>query len=196
MSGLSRRDWGLGLLAAGFALAARPARADWGLPQLMALLSRHGSGKASFVEKKYIALLDKPVESSGELLYRAPDRLEKRTLAPKPEAMVLQGDTLTLERGAGRPIVLSLQQYPELAAFTESIRATLAGDRQALERVYAVSLDGDEAHWTLTLRPLDERMARAVERIVIGGSRGEVLRVEIDQADRDRSVMTITPAAS
>ncbi|WHZ10146.1 MAG: putative transmembrane protein [Burkholderiaceae bacterium] len=192
---LSRRDWGLGLAAAGALLVARPARADWGLQQLMALLSQSRSARASFIEKKYIALLDKPVESSGELLYQAPDRLEKRTFVPKPEAMVLQGDTLTLERGSGRPIVLNLRQYPELAAFTESIRATLAGDEQALERVYAIALDGDAAHWTLTLRPLDERMAAAVQRIVIGGSGGEVRRVEIDQADRDRSVMTITPAA-
>ena len=37
------------------------------------------SGKATFVEKKYLAMLDQPLESSGELSFTA-DRLEKRTV--------------------------------------------------------------------------------------------------------------------
>ena len=59
-------------------------------------------------------MLDQPVESSGELLFIAPDRLEKRTLKPKPETMVLDGDTLTLERGQ-RKRVLHLKDHPEVA---------------------------------------------------------------------------------
>ena len=62
--------------------------ADWDLDQLMRDLAQTRSGHASFVEKKSIAMLDKPVESSGELFYSAPDHLEKRTLKPKPESMI------------------------------------------------------------------------------------------------------------
>lgn len=195
---ISRRRWSSRLLAAaGLALAllSAPAHAAWDVDQLMQALAQNKSGRASFVEKKYIAMLDKPVESSGDLLYTAPDRLEKRTLKPKPESMVLEGNTLTVERG-NRRYVLALQDYPELGAFTESIRGTLAGDQKALARIYDITLKGGEERWTLTLRPLEPKMAAAVQRVVIQGSHAELRSIEIEQADKDRSVMTITSVAS
>ena len=83
----------------------------------------------------------KPVESSGELLYDAPDRLEKRTLKPKPEDLVLEGGVVTAQRGKHH-YTLDLKQYPQVLPFIESIRATLAGDRAALERVFKVDFTG------------------------------------------------------
>lgn len=174
------------------ALCSQPAFAAWDVTQLMQGLAQNKSGRASFVEKKYIAVLEQPVESSGELLYTAPDRLEKRTLKPRPESMVIDTGSLTVERGKRR-MVLRLQDYPELAAFTESIRGTLAGDIAALRRVYNLDLEGTAERWTLTLRPVETRMLAVVQRIRIGGSNAEVKTIEIEQADKDRSVMTITP---
>ncbi len=49
-----------------------------------------GTGGWSFVEQHFLALLKRPVESSGELIYDAPDRLEKRTIEPRPETLVLE----------------------------------------------------------------------------------------------------------
>ena len=175
-------------------LVATPALAAWDLTQLMQGLAQNKSGRASFVEKKYIALLDKPVESSGELLYTAPDRLEKRTFRPKPESMLIESGTLTVERNKRR-MTLRLQDYPELVAFTESIRGTLAGDVAALRRIYNLDLEGSEERWTLTLRPVETKMLEVVQRIRIGGSRAEVKTIEIEQTDKDRSVMVIAPLA-
>ena len=120
------------------------------IAQLMASLAKNPQGAATFTEKKFISILEQPVESSGELLFIAPTRLEKRTLKPRPETMVLDGGTLTLERGR-RKHVLQLKDYPEVASMIESIRATLAGDRQALERVYHLALDSDNNRWTLEI---------------------------------------------
>lgn len=175
-------------------LCSQPAFAAWDVTQLMQGLAQNKSGRASFVEKKYIAVLEQPVESSGELLYTAPDRLEKRTLKPRPESMVIDSGSLTVERGKRR-MLLRLQDYPELAAFTESIRGTLAGDIAALRRVYNLDLEGTPERWTLTLRPVETRMLAVVQRIRIGGSNAEVKTIEIEQTDKDRSVMTITPLA-
>ena len=164
--------------------------ADWNLEQLMQSLAQTRVSQARFVEKKTIALLDKPVESSGELFYSAPDRLEKRTLKPKPEFMVLDQGTLVIERGRQKHR-LQLQDYPELAVFIESIRGTLAGDRKALERNYRLALEGTAAHWTLQLWPLDEKMLAVVKRIRITGVRDAMRSFEIFQTDGDSSLMLI-----
>ena len=185
------RLWGATVLC----LAAASAHASWGLEQLMQALARNTSARATFTEQKFIALLDKPVLSSGELFYTAPDRLEKRTLKPRPESLLIEGGNLTVERGKRR-MVLRLQEHPELVAFTESIRGTLAGDTIALKRIYNLDLEGSEEHWTLTLRPIETKMLDVVQRIRIAGSRAEVKSIEIEQTDKDRSVMLIEKLAA
>lgn len=184
------------LAAALLALAvwSPAALAAWDLQQLMDTLAQTKSGRATFVEKKHIALLDRPVESSGELLYTAPDRLEKRTFKPKPESMVVNGGELLVERGRQK-YQLQLQAYPELAAFIDSIRGTLAGDRGALERSYRLSLEGSAERWVLQLDPVDPKMQAVVQRIRISGARNQVRGIDITQADGDSSTMAIEPAA-
>ena len=182
----------LGLLLAALSPAALAA---WDLQQLMDTLAQNKSGRTTFVEKKYIAMLDRPVESSGELVYTAPNGLEKRTLKPKPESMVIRGDELLIERGQQKQR-LQLQAYPELAAFIDSIRGTLAGDRKALERSYRLSLEGTDLRWTLLLLPLNEKMAASIQRISITGTHEQVKSIEITQVDGDSSVMSIEKSAS
>ena len=169
--------------------------AEWDIDQLMRGLAQIHSDHASFVEKKFIAMLDKPVESSGELFYTAPDYLEKRTIKPKPESMILDHGTLVIERGRQK-YELPLQDYPELAAFIDSIRGTLAGDRKALERNYRLTLDGTAEHWTLQLLPLNEKMQAVVKRIRIAGVRDAVRSIEIIQSDGDSSLMLIQQLAT
>ena len=192
MSRLMRRYWAAAALALLFSQAADATPLS--ISQLMANLAQHPQGAATFSEKKFIAILDEPVVSSGELLFIAPARLEKRTLKPKPETMVLDGDTLTLQRGQ-RTRTLQLKDYPEVAGMIESIRATLAGDRQALERVYHLALDGSAERWTLVLTPLDPKVGAVIARIRMEGVKDVVRSVEILQADGDSSLMTIEQRA-
>jgi len=168
---------------------------EWDIDQLMRGLAQIRSDHASFVEKKFIAMLDKPVESSGELFYTAPDHLEKRTIKPKPESMILDHGTLVIERGR-QVHRLQSQDYPELAAFIDSVRGTLAGDRKALERNYRLSLDGTVGRWTLQLLPVDEKMQAVVKRIRVAGVRDTVRSIEITQADGDSSLMLIEKLAT
>ena len=138
--------------------------ADWDVAQLMQSLAQQRGGRVLFTEKKHIAMLDRPVESSGELVYQPPARLEKRTLKPQVESLVLDGDMLVVERGKQKR-TLQLAQYPEVAAVVDSLRDTLAGNLKALERQYRVDLQGAQDRWTLTLLPSDTRIAATHRRL-------------------------------
>ncbi len=180
------------LLAIVLCCLTLPAAA-WQPTDLMRLLAQDKSGRASFVERKYISIIDQPVESSGTLAFTAPDKLEKRTLKPRPEALILDGDQLTIERAGKAPTTLRISRFPEAAAFVESIRGTLAGDLRALERTYWLKLEGNAGKWLLTLEPRDDNMSATVTRISISGQRSVVQRIEFAMADGDRSEMLITP---
>ncbi len=180
-----------------FLLGLHPAApaGQFTVAELMSAFADNTYGTASFSEKKYISMLDIPVESSGELLFAPPARLEKRTLKPKPETLVLDGDALTIERQAKKH-TLQLKDYPEMAAMIVGIRATLAGDREALEQVYRLDLEGNRDRWTLMLTPRDSRVAFMLAHIRMDGTRAEVRTVEIVLADGDRSVMTVSQSAA
>ena len=167
------------------------AAQDVSLTELMSLLSQRQSSRATFVEKKFFKLLDKPVESSGELEYIAPDRVKKQTLTPKPELMLLEGDKLTLENAKKRRRTVDLNDHPEVATFVTSIRATLSGDRAALENYYTVSVSGPLEQWQLLLVPRQEQLLKVIKQIRISGAQARVARIEFEQADGDRSEMII-----
>ena len=185
------------LLSVGLAACALPLQAsaatDWGVEQLMQALGEVKSSKARFVERKHLGILTAPLESSGTLIYVAPSRLEKHTLAPRPESLVLEREELTIEdRERDQRRTFSLQEYPVIRAFVESIRSTLAGDLPALTRYYQLGLDGSERKWRLTLKPSEPGMREVVNEIRISGEGRWIHAIEIVETSGDRSVMTIT----
>jgi len=190
-----RRRWlapvALCLVPATLCLAA-VAHAGDAIDALMAELARTPHGRRSYTEKQYLSVLDKPVQSSGELLYEPPDSLEKRTLKPRPMSLSARGDVLTVQRGRHKHVV-ELKDFPQAAPFIDSIRATLAGDRTRLERHFSVAMSGSLDDWTLELTPLEPKQAGGVRQIRIRGHGGELARVDIAQADGDRSELSIGP---
>jgi Outer membrane lipoprotein carrier protein LolA-like len=179
--------------------AGRPAAAadrGWGLPQLMQSLRQVTSSTAFFSERRELRMLSEPLMSSGTLNYVAPDQLEKRTLLPKPERLSIDGGKLTIERSeTNENRTVALADFPEIGAFVESIRATLAGDLPALERYYTISLQGDAGDWQITLEPKEKRLRELVKLIRIAGRGTSIRTIVSEQGDDDRSEMSIVETA-
>lgn len=168
---------------------ARAAGTD-GLDQLMARLKQRQHGHVTFTERYIAGVLDRPLEASGELFYDAPDRLEKRTLKPRPERLALENGILTIERRR-KQYHVALADYPRAAPYIDSIRATLAGDRQGLERVFRVEFSAAGDEWNLQLSPLDAKVTAEVAMIRIQGTVDDITTVTIEFANGDRSIMTL-----
>ncbi|MES2356416.1 MAG: outer membrane lipoprotein carrier protein LolA [Pseudomonadota bacterium] len=187
--------FGLMLCAASTAswAATEPNSAvTWDVKALMRDLAQVKSAKATFVEQKYLSILTKPLESSGTLIYTAPDRLEKHTLLPKPESMILERDSITLEnKTKNQRRTVMLQDYPVIWTFVESIRSTLAGDLETLNRFYKVKLEGNSNEWHLSMAPSQRAMQDVVSEIRIDGNKNRIKTITINEASGDRSVMKI-----
>ena len=173
--------------------AGAPAStASGSLEVLMHDLAQVKSARARFVERKFLRILNDPLELRGTLSYSAPGHLEKHTLTPKRESLVLDQDRLTLEDEVRKQRrTLALQEYPVIWALVESIRATLAGDLQSLNRFYQVRLEGNPRDWRLILTPRDSKMKAMVTDIRMSGTGRSVRVIEVNEAGGDRSEMTI-----
>jgi hypothetical protein len=177
------------LLAGPCVLAGAP---DSALDDLMALLAQRRHGEADFREEQYLSVLKRPVTSTGVLTYDAPDHLEQRTVTPRAQSFALDHGTLSMRIGS-HARTLPVSDYPQLAPLIDSIRATLAGDRAALERVFTLEFTGSVNRWKLHLTPRDERVNATLTQIDLEGERDAVREVQVLQRDGDRSLMHITP---
>lgn len=178
-------------------LLALGANTAWAfdLGELMGLLGKQKSGEARFTEQRFVSGLEQSLHSSGTLSFTAPDRLARHTLRPRAESFMVEGNRLVLERG-GRVRQMSLDAMPEIAAMVAALRGTLSGDGTVLQQHFRPTLSGQAAQWSLTLLPLDERLASIVKLMRLDGQQADLRSVEVQLVDGDRSVMSIEPSAA
>jgi len=183
-------------VAAPLVLAPRAAQAQaFDLGALMTLLGRVKSGEATFVETRRIEMLDRTLQSSGRLSFKAPDSFVRETLKPRHEKLAVDGNTLTMTLGE-RSRTMQLDASPEAAVIVEAVRGTLTGNRATLDRLFETTVSGDASAWTLKLVPRDLRLRGQVSAVQVSGRDAVAREVVVQLADGDRSVMTIEPVAA
>lgn len=160
------------------------------LPRLMQMLAATPAAEVSFSEKKFSNLLSEPVVSSGKLIYRRPDIVEKNIDKPRKESYRFEGEVLVVMRnGVEKRIPLSSQ--PLLSAFAASLRGVLGGDLALLRKHYQLSLQGDEQSWRLDMSPVEEEISRYVQRITASGRAGRIGQIEVRETSGDHSVLQV-----
>jgi hypothetical protein len=179
------------LLAAVAAFAEAP---DAQLDSILASLAKRRHGHALYSEQIDSALFKRPLHTSGELLFDAPDRLEKKILQPAAEDLLVEGDVLTIARGKHRT-TMRLSDYPQLSPFLNGLRATLAGDRAMLEKNFHLAVKASGSDWELTLQPLPGEIKPVYERIQIRGVDGSVQSVTLERATGERTTITLSELA-
>ena len=189
--GLRRYRWPALACASLVCIRALAADTDSELQRVLDTLARVKHGHVLFQEQIESPKLKRPLRTSGELFFDAPDRLEKRTLSPTPDDLVLEGDIVTMVRGAQRRS-FPLSQYPQLRPLLTGIRATLEGDAETLESNFRLALDHSAEKWTLTLRPPENETSPTFESVVIRGSAGRISEVIVERFRGERSRMTFT----
>ena len=189
-----RRGVGRRLAArlAGLVAAAATSAAGFDLTQLTTQLARVKSGEATFTEKRRVEMLDRTLESSGRLAFRAPDTFIRETLKPRREKLEVTGNVLTMSLGE-RSRTLQLDSAPEAAVIVEAVRGTLTGNRESLERLFDANVSGSAERWSLDLVPRDLRLRGQVASVRVSGRDATVREVQVLLADGDRSTMTIEP---
>jgi hypothetical protein len=175
------------------AAPAVPAAPADPIAALLAEFARHPHAHASFTEQTYSRVLTHPLTTTGELYFDAPDRLEKKTLTPAPEDLLVEGENVTVTRGT-HSRSFQIGDIPPLRPLLEGLRATLAGDLAGLTARFALSFEPSDAGWLLTLRPLPGELQPLFQRMQIGGRDGRVQSLQIERDRGENSLMKITSA--
>jgi hypothetical protein len=168
------------------AAATTAIDADW----ILSKLARPAPTQTDFVELRGSKLLKAPLRIEGQ--YRRPteDTLVRDVRAPYVETTTIRNGEATIERG-GKVRTFSLDRAPELQGLQASFGAMLAGDREALERWYAIEASGTRQAWSLRLVPRDKALAAKVRDILLHGRGAELRCIETRpvQGDAQRTLL-------
>lgn len=181
------------------AQAAAPAATEDMLARVLAEVARQPLKAAPFIERRSSALTASPLESRGTLSYQPSGSVEKRTLTPIQERMIVGVDAITIQGGQGAAQTIRLDAQPAMAAYVHGLRAVLAGDARPLRQHFDTQSSGSLDHWEIRLRPRDAAVRRGIAQIVVRGERGQVQVVETTETGGDVNELTIllrAPAAA
>lgn len=162
--------------------------------QVLQRLAQVGSRRASFHEEKRLAALTTVLRSSGVLTYVQPGYLEKQTLEPKPERLIIDGNRLTIVEGSAAPRQLDIDSHPALRALVDIIRAPMVGDIATLRDSYRIQATGDAGGWRLTLLPSRPEIARYVASVTLDGANNVLRVIRVVQPNGDVDTTTIDAA--
>ncbi|MEN8180372.1 MAG: LolA-related protein [Pseudomonadota bacterium] len=168
-------------------------QASWSLENLMRSIATIESRTNRFTETKELAILDLTLTQRGTLYFQSPDRLRKQIVSPETSSFEIDGSQVTIKSAGNPDQVVMLDDNPQLRAFSESIRAVLAGDLLALQTHFQTKLEGSSEHWQLFLRPLDNLLAMQINRIEVRGEATEIHQFIVLENGGDRTVTSLEP---
>jgi len=179
---------------AAFALAATAAAATAapGLAEsLLAGMAKAPPVSTPFVLVSYRGVLDRPLVVSGNLRWLGGDNMERDIAKPFTETAKIADGTISVQRGKGEIQRMPLARAPQSGAMLAGFRALLGGDVSALQKDFAVSAEGSEAHWVITLSPRTDTLKRQLTSLVIDGRNHEPRCLTMTDANGDSSITLV-----
>ena len=159
-------------------------------------LKRAAPARTAYTEVRFSGLLDRPLILHGELEYSGPGKLGKRVDKPYREQVTVADGSATVKRGDRAARTFSLSQAPELEGFLRGFAALLGGDAAGLAADFELAASGSTAHWQLTLKPRDHRLAQRIGSIDVDGAGSTPRCFRTHEADGDLSVLLVDALAA
>jgi hypothetical protein len=146
----------------------------------------------AFREEKRIALLARPLTSSGAIYFDRERGIARNQTAPRPQQAVLTKTSLRLTKD-GRTEDIPLDKSKDLKAFALIFPSLLRGERAELEKAFDLALYGSEpAWWALAFTPRTESLRALVRRVVVFGRGADVVSLQVAEASGDTTETRLT----
>ncbi|MBE9556026.1 MAG: outer membrane lipoprotein carrier protein LolA [Proteobacteria bacterium] len=162
------------------------------LDRLPEIISGAPDHRAEFIEERRLLLLTEPVRLHGTLLFRAPGRFEKHTVAPIREDLVVDGEWVTVSLpDRNTQMRFNIADDPLLHGLLFSLQSLLNGEPGRLSPMFSVEAWGGAEAWTLRLKPKEKALAERVQAIRVTGVSHWLRTVELWETTGDYLVMSI-----
>ena len=137
---------------------------------------------ADFRQQQHLAMLSRPLVSTGSLLLIKGHGLQWQMKAPFTSDLKLIDGTLYSNGQA--------DSLPGGDAFSRRLMMVLSGDFSALDNAFEIEASGQPEQWTLTLEPRNATLKKVLHGLSVSGGRTEQFR--LNYPNGDYSVTTLS----
>lgn len=164
------------------------------LRSIGARLSQQPQLARRFEQEKHLKILQRPLRTSGVMLYRAERGICWHTETPIASTLVLEPTQLRqLGDGSNEALVIGAREQPALFGFTQLFFALLAGHVDAAAEQFELRVHGDAAHWQIGLLPRSAQLQRFIARMQLGGG-AQLDEVIVTDPEGDRTLIRFSAA--
>lgn len=139
--------------------------------------------KADFRQQQHLAMLSRPLVSTGSLLLIKGHGLQWQMKTPFTSDLKLIDGTLYSNGQA--------DNLPGGEAFSRRLMMVLSGDFSALQKVFEIEVSGEPERWTLTLEPRNATLKKVLHGLSVSGGRSPE-QFRLDYPNGDYSVTTLS----
>jgi outer membrane lipoprotein-sorting protein len=186
------------LAALALAMSALAGAAPSEAPQESALVSQVAAQlaqargvRAQFVQTQTLQALQKPLVSSGTLLFVRDQGAIWRIEQPTRMTYVMTDAGVTTLDANDKPMARGARNAAGVAQVSRMMRAMLAGDLSALYSQFSVNAQGNANRWQLKLTPAQPQLAQALRGLDLAGDT-YVRRIRIRSANGDETRIDFT----
>jgi outer membrane lipoprotein-sorting protein len=186
------------LAALALAMSALAGAAPSEAPQESALVSQVAAQlaqargvRAQFVQTQTLQALQKPLVSSGTLLFVRDQGAIWRIEQPTRMTYVMTDAGVTTLDANDKPMARGARNAAGVAQVSRMMRAMLAGDLSALYSQFSVNAQGNANRWQLKLTPAQPQLAQALRGLDLAGDT-YVRSIRIRSANGDETRIDFT----
>ena len=167
--------------------AQEPAAKTWTIETLLAGFAAMPGLQAEFREEKSMALLAEPLINEGSLHF-AGGKLARHVTKPVASSVLITDGLLEFGDSSGKESI-DLDANPVVRLFVDSFVHIFAGDRAALEQLYAIQFSPNEdGTWILVLRPRMSPIDKVIDRVILEGKDLAVAKMRILEIGGDETL--------
>jgi hypothetical protein len=146
--------------------------------------------RGKFVQRRYLADLVQPLQSSGVFLFAREAGIEWHTERPFDSQFLLAESGITQRDEGGVTLTIKASEQPALAVVSRVFFALFALDIGALSHDFELYGEARGAGWVLGLKPRAEALGSVFRQaIVTGGATVESVVLEDGNGDRSEIVL-------
>lgn len=155
-----------------------------------ASLEKARAVRGKFVQRRYLADLAQPLQSSGRFLFAREAGIEWHTELPFDSQFLLAESGITQRDEGGVTLSIKASEQPALAVVSRVFFALFALDLGALSHDFELYGEPRGTGWVLGLKPRAEALGSVFRQAIVSGG-ATVERVILEDGNGDRSEIVL-----
>jgi len=153
-------------------------------------LTKARAVRGKFVQRRYLADLARPLESSGKFLFARDAGIEWHTELPFDSQFLMADSGITQRDEGGVTLSIKASEQPALAVVSRVFFALFALDLDALSHDFELYGEPRGSGWVLGLKPRAGALGSVFRQAIVSGD-ASVERVVLEDGNGDRSEIVL-----